>query len=322
MPHPELDEVTRLEADLSAWGPLAFDRAMFERFAADWASDDGGTVLIDCAAALTFESVGDCGMNGSGYTRVAAVGGRTLKKGEKVAVVPILGPVTPFSAPKWYAEYGIRVAALPNIVAAARAAANDPEVGRIVYVVHSPGGSAFGVGEAAASLREVSAVKPTTAAVMYLSASAAYWLSSTAHEIVASPSALVGSVGVRVSHMDVSKAMEKMGVTVTELSVPASKSDVSPYKPLSDSARDELMSTVEDLYKVFAGDVSNARAIDITKVGEQYGRVHSASRAKSIKLIDRVATFEQILGEAAPNADLTATRRARLAIMERTNRRA
>lgn len=327
--NPALDRTSQLELALSAWGPLAFDREGFERHAADWTIDRDavGIVTPDLALAfesvdaaahpVTIESVGDCGPNGSGYARVAAIGGRKLARGTKVAVIPIMGPVTPFQAPKWYAEFGIRVAALPNIVAAARAAANDPEVGRIVYAVHSPGGSAFGVGEAAAALREVSKVKPTVAAVAYLSASAAYWLSSAAREIVAAPSALIGSVGVRVTHMDVSKAMEEMGVVVTELSVPASKSDLSPYKPLSDTARAELMRTVEDIYSVFAADISSSRRIDMVKDGDQYGRVHPASFAKSIGMVDRVATFEALLVETAPSADMTATRRARLAILER-----
>ena len=328
---PTIDRTTQLEAALSAWGPLAFDRGAYERFAADWAIEPGATLSRATLDATAFvfafgadrgdpvqvEQVGDCGLNGSGYLRVAAVGSRALKRGSKVAVIPIMGPVTPFQAPKWYAEFGIRVAALPNIVTAARAAANDPEVGRIVYAVHSPGGSAFGVGEAAAALREVSKTKPTVAAVTYLSASAAYWLSSAQREIVAAPSALIGSVGVRVTHMDVSKALDDMGIRMTELSMPESKSDLSPYKPLSDTARAELMRTVEDIYGVFAADISSARRIDMGKDGEQYGRVHPASHAKSIGMVDRVATFEAILGESAPPADLTATRRARLAILER-----
>ena len=326
-----LDATTRLEVALSAWGPLAFDREAYERNAADWVIDAEHPAALPpfpfeafsaASHPVTVESVGDCSLNGSGYARVAAVGGRAMKRGSKVAVIPIMGPVTPFQAPRWLAEWGIRVAALPNIVNAARAAANDSEVGRIVFAIHSPGGSAFGVGEAAAAIREVSKIKPTVAAVSYLAASAAYWLAASTREIVAAPSALVGSVGVRVSHIDVSAALEMDGIKVTELSKPESKSDLSPYKPLSDTARAELMRVVDEMYGVFSADISKARRIDMAKNADQYGRVHPASFAKSIGMIDRVATFEALLGESAPVADLTATRRARLGIMERKSRRA
>lgn len=325
------DHVDAIESALSAWGPLALDREGLRHFYDSWAVErdkyrpDQYVALhpdftVSAQGGFTFTHQGDCGINGDGYTRVEAVAGRSLPAGKKVAIVPIVGTVTPFQAPKWYAEYGIRVAALPNIVTAARAAANDAEVGRIIYAVHSPGGSAFGVGEAAASLREVSKLKQTAAAITYLSASAAYWLTSTAREVVAEQSALVGSVGVRVTHIEVSKALDMDGVTVTELSMPVSKSDVSPYKPLTDTARAELMAIVESQYKTFAADISAARRIDMTNVGEQYGRVHPASKAKSIGMIDRVATFEALIGESAPETDLTSTRRARLAVMERKYR--
>lgn len=334
--------VERIEADLAQHGPMAFCRESFERYAMHYADPNlalgdvdrwgkpragrvvplfelfGGATFERESVGVTLEQVGNVGCNGDGYVRVAAVGGKKLAKGQKIAVIPIMGPVTPFQAPAWYAEWGIRVAALPNIVSAARSAANDPDVGRIILAVHSPGGSAFGVGEAAASLRDVAKRKPMTAAITYLSASAAYWLTSAAGEIVAAPSAMVGSVGVVLTHAEFSKALEMEGVTVTEITNPPSKRDVSLYKPLSDTARAELQRTVDDIYADFAADISTARRIDMVKNADQYGRVHTARDALSIKMIDRVATFEALLVEAVPSgADMTATRRARLAIMQR-----
>lgn len=333
--HPHLKNSAAFIAALSAWGPLAFDADAFDCFRSDWSVmapiDPKPHELGEWVATLALadalqlsgqtnfnvQAVGDTGINGTGYLRVAAIGGRTLPKGQKVAIIPIMGPITPFPVPKWYAEFGIKVAALPNILAAAHAAANDQEVGRIVYAIHSPGGSAFGVGEAAAALREVSKVKPTVAAVTYMCASAGYWLASAQREIVAAPSSMIGSVGVRITHVEVSKALEMEGVAISELSIPESKSDISPYKPLSDTARAEYMALIRDSYATFAADISTARRIDMGKMADQYGRVHPASVAKSIGLIDRVATFEALLGETATPPDLTATRRARIAIMQR-----
>ena len=51
------------------------------------------------------------------------------------------------------------------------------------------------------------------------------------------PSGEVGSVGVRMMHVDVSKAMEDAGLKVTELYSGDFKTrSCPPYKPLSDEA--------------------------------------------------------------------------------------
>lgn len=330
MPRLTIEQQNDLEAMLAAWGPLCLNsQALLSN--ADTFDVDEHSVGAVCRmlhgvdVELTNVHVTAEQINGpddqfsrvdARYIVVTAANGRALGRGQKTAIIPIVGPVTPFGVPKIYEIFGIRVAALPNIVAAARAAANDPEVGRIVLAVHSPGGSAFGVQEAAAALREVAKRKPLVAAVSYLAASAGYWLASAAREIIAEPSALIGSIGARISHVDQSKRLEMLGITVTDLSVPDSKSDVSDVKPLSETGRAELMRIVQTAYDAFAADISSARRIDMVNNREQYGRVHPSPHARTIGLVDRVATFETLIGEVVGDGDMTATRRARLAIME------
>lgn len=303
---PELS----LEAALGAWGPLAFDRDACLWFA-QIPDEDAG--LRACSLVgnthAQYLVTGDAGTLSA---RSGAPAGAS--KGNKTAIIPIVGTVTPFGVPKFYELFGIQAASLPNIIAAARAAANDAEVSRLVLVVHSPGGSVFGVGEAYAALREVAARKPMVAHVNYLAASAAYWLAAAADEIIAAPSALVGSVGVRAQHVDVSRSLDRDGVTVTEISTPASKVDLSPYKPLSDAARAEIQRIVDEGYSAFAADISAARGVDMGVIGEQYGRIAPTAEALRIGLIDRIATLEAVLSEGKQAGDLTVTRRARLSV--------
>lgn len=303
---------SELEDALSTWGPLAMDSDLLRRFA--YADNELPLWAVECNLAgleLTLET------RAAGYHVVTAVGGRQSGQANKTAIIPIIGPVTPFPVPKIFEIFGIRVASLPNIVAAARAAAVDPEVSRIVLVVHSPGGSAFGVAEATAALREVAKLKPMVASVNYLAASAGYWLASAASEIVATNHALVGSVGAAIRHMDYSRAADREGVTVTDISVPTSKRDITEFKPLSDTGRAELTGIVDEIYQVFKNDISLARGVDMDKLGDQYARVVPTSGALKLGMIDRVATFDQLLTEAPTGRNFTSTRRARLAILER-----
>lgn len=309
-------------AALSQWGPLAIDLDMLNLHALEW------RVEPDTTAPLVFPGMGELVHSGiefqcrtvaatdggaAFYHVVEAVGGRTVNKGSRTAIVPIVGPITPFPLPEWLARWGIRVAALPNIVASVRAAGNDPDVGRILLVIHSPGGSVYGVPEAAAALREVGKRKKMVASINYLGASAAYWLAATASEIVATPSALVGSIGAAIRHVSFARAAEMEGVDVTDISEPASKRDVTEFKPLSETGKAELTRIVHAAYQDFKTDISATRRLDFAVNGEQYGRVVPASDALGLKLIDRVVTFDAVLGEG-PTVDLpTLTRRARLA---------
>lgn len=315
---PTIPKQNELEDALASWGPLALDSELLRRFSVDFGSD---AVIppwaLECNTFGVAVELEGRQNSGASYSVVAAVGGSRAEQANKTAIIPVVGPITPFPVPKIYEIFGIRVAALPNIVASARAAANDPDVNRIILAIHSPGGSAFGVQEAAAALREVASRKPMVASVNYLAASAGYWLASAASEIVATNHALVGSVGARIRHMDFSRAMDREGVTVTDISQPSSKVDVSEYKPLSDSARAQLDGIVGEIYQAFKSDISSSRRIDMDVYGEQYGRVVPTSGALKLGMIDRVATFDQLLNEASQGRDFTSTRRARLAILER-----
>lgn len=308
---------------LASYGPLAMDLDLFASHAASWAADETGalhaepwTQELAGGEPTTLRAVDAAG---AAYLVVESVRGQSVAKGARTAIIPIVGPITPFALPEWMERYGIRVAALPKIVASARAAANDPDVGRILYAIHSPGGSVYGMPEAVAALREVSRRKKTVASINYLGASAGYWLAAAQSEIVATPSALIGSVGAAIRHVSFARMAEMEGVDVTDISLPESKRDVTEFKVLSETGRSELTRIVSAAYDTFKADISVNRRLDFVKNGEQYGRVVPASDALGLNLIDRVVTFDTVLGEG-PAVDLpTQTRRAQAALLKRKN---
>lgn len=325
------DPVAQFEAALSQWGPLALDADALRLHSHAW------TVDLSLSAAdreheaahpvpfygfeeldlqLTVRTSGD-----GSYNVVTARGGQATANGQRTAIIPIVGPITPFALPEWMERYGIKVASLPKIVASARAAANDPDVSRIVLAIHSPGGSVYGMPEAAAALREVAKRKKMVASINYLGASAAYWLAATTSEITATPSALIGSVGAAIRHVSFARMAEMDGVDVTDISIPASKRDVTEFKQLSETGKAELTNIVAVAYEQFKTDISATRRLDFTAHGEQYARVVPAADALGLNLVDRVATFDTVLGEG-PSIDLpgvTRRARARLAHLKRNS---
>lgn len=220
-----------------------------------------------------------------GHDWEAAKPSVTGTKDNKVAIIPVQGVLTS-DGPSWYGtNYN-------TITDAADKAASDPSVKRIVLSVDSPGGEVTGLPETAAVLGQVAKVKPVSAIVEGLSASAAYWLTSQAHDITLTPSGEVGSVGVRMMHIDVSKMLEDAGYKITELSAGQFKTEWSPYKPLSDEAKADMQTRLDSTHQDFLNAVGTGRGsrasaeIKASRFGE--GRMFSANDAMGHGLVDKI----------------------------------
>lgn len=188
-----------------------------------------------------------------------------------------------------------------GLVSMISAAMSDPSIGAVVMNVDSPGGVVFGVPEAATAIRSMRGTKPFIAIANPLAASAGYYLASQADEMVMAPSALVGSIGVKVTHVDESKAIEQAGLSVTEITYGRRKTEESSIGPLSDEARASIQSRVDYYGKLFETDVAKGRRTSVASVRANYGEgaMFTADGAKANGLVDRVATLEQVIAGLA-----------------------
>lgn len=232
-----------------------------------------------------------------------------------VAVIPVRGVLTA-DGPSYFGS------SYDGISSALEAAAGDPEVKHIVLAVDSPGGQITGLPETAATIAAVTKTKPVTALVDGTAASAAFWLASQANEVVLTPSGEVGSVGVRMMHVDMSALLEKAGYKVTELYSGDFKTEWSPFKPLSEEAKANMQSRLEATHADFINAVAagrGARASEdavASRFGE--GRMYSAPNAKAHGLVDAIQPprdfYKSIITARTPAPAGLSPRRARLAL--------
>lgn len=221
----------------------------------------------------------------------------------KVAVIPIQGVLTK-DGPGWYGSN------YDDIGRAVEAAAQNPEVTHIVLSVDSPGGEVTGLPETAAIVAEAAKHKPVTAMVEGMSASAAYWLTSQANHVVLTPSGEVGSIGVRMMHMDVSKMLDDMGVKVTELYSGDFKTEWSPYKPLSDEAKADMMPRLQSIHQEFINAVQTGRGARLTqdiqsrRIGE--GRMFSSVDARAHGMVDSIQSSRDFFRTLLPSQESAA----------------
>ena len=170
----------------------------------------------------------------------------------------------------------------------------DAGVTQIVLLIDSPGGTVTGCFELADKIYAARGTKPITAVANDSAYSAAYAIASAADRIVIPRSGGLGSVGVRCQHVDISRALDRIGYTVTTIVSGAKKADFDSTAPLSDGARSEMQVEVNRLADIFVETVARNRGIDADAVrGLQAGCLFGPS-AIAAGLGDAIGTIESV----------------------------
>lgn len=226
------------------------------------------------------------------------------------AVIQVYGTITP--RPSVFSSWSGGTSA-EGIGRAVEQAAADPQAEAIVLDIDSPGGSVFGMPEAAGKILAARKSKPIYAVANHVAASAAYWIATQAHTIAVTPAGQVGSVGVIWAHTDYSKFEEQLGRKTTYITAGKYKAEGNQDNPLDPDAAGEMQRVVNEYYAMFLAGVAKGRGVKAERVERDFGqgRMSLAAQAVELKMADRVATLEQIVAEV--NASRTAKTRRKVA---------
>lgn len=187
-----------------------------------------------------------------------------------------------------------------GIIEQVRQAAADPDARELVLDINSPGGEAYGMSDAARSIRSIAgaAGKKVTAVINSIGASAAYGLASAADEIVVTESGVAGSIGVVMVHYDVSDRASKMGVRATVITSGRNKATGHPFAPLDDESRAHLQAKVDRIMDGFTKLVADHRpGLTEDAVRGFEANTFIGNDAVAAGLADRVGTFEDVIGQ-------------------------
>jgi signal peptide peptidase SppA len=213
-----------------------------------------------------------------------------------IAVIPIYGVISQRLS-MMNELSGPGSASTEQITRAFRQAMADPNIGSIVFDIDSPGGTVTGTPELADEILKARGQKPIVAVANSMAASAAYWIASAADELVVSPSGEVGSIGVYMGHIDISKMEEMDGVKTTLISAGKYKIEGNPYEPLTEEAKAALQADVDAFYSMFVKAVAKQRGVSASDVRNGFGEGRTVMAAEAVKLgmADRVGTLDQTL---------------------------
>jgi protease-4 len=159
----------------------------------------------------------------------------------------------------------------------------------VIIRIDSPGGTTAGSEAIYEAIRKIAKDKPVAAVMDTVAASGGYITAIAADHIVARGNTITGSIGVIFQWAEFSKLLEMVGVKMEELKSGELKAEPSPYKPLTDKAREVSMIMVQDSFAWFTGLVAERRKLPIEQVRIlSDGRVYTGRQAVAVKLVDEL----------------------------------
>ncbi|MBV2161411.1 S49 family peptidase [Achromobacter denitrificans] len=228
------------------------------------------------------ETIRDAGYDMVGDTPVACI---------KVhgTLVQKLGSLRPYSGMTGYD--GIRQSIL--------SAHADPAVEAIVLDVDSPGGEVAGCFDLVDTIYGLRGDKPIWALLTESAYSAGYAIACAADRVVVPRTGGVGSIGVIVMHVDLSKALTASGVAVTFITYGSHKADFRPELPLSEEALNSVQAEINTMGELFVETVARNRNIAPESVRDTQAACFMGAAGVSRGLADAVmapdAAFLELL---------------------------
>jgi signal peptide peptidase SppA len=215
---------------------------------------------------------------------------------DNVAVIPIRGMINQ------YFGFGVSATSTLAIENAVRAATEDNKIDAIVLHIDSPGGSVFGLSQAADAIAEASSKKYVVAQVDGMAASAAYYLASQANRINAERGSMVGSIGTRAVLYDASRMVANLGVKVIPVDTGEYKSAGLMGTEVTERQIADTQRVVDAYFQDFLSAVSNGRrnmsSQELKDVAD--GRMFMANESQQLKLIDNIGTLAKTMASIRP----------------------
>jgi signal peptide peptidase SppA len=215
---------------------------------------------------------------------------------KQVGVMHVQGPMLN-GAPPVYEKLGM-LTSYKTIAAEARALV-EAGASAIVINYDTPGGSVAGCPECGDALNNLGV--PVVAYAGGMMTSGGYWLASGADAIMASRSANVGSIGVIMSWMDVSRMLAAVGIearTITNEGA-VQKSAMHGGGATTDAQDRFLQERIDEMGAQFRAQVEDGRKNATLDPVVWEAGYYSAETAWGLGLVDYIGTLDDAITTAA-----------------------
>lgn len=182
-------------------------------------------------------------------------------------------------------------------------ALGNKEVGAILLDIDSPGGEVAGCFDFAAKLSSLSrkggGKKPIVAFANEMACSAAYAIAASCDAVMTTRTGQVASIGVWTMLVDMTKGLDKNGISVTMIRAGERKARGGAYEVADKATVTKLQAWVDETWDFFAEHVAANRPISKQAVLSFEGDWFTGNDALGLGLVDAVDTPEAIFEAVA-----------------------
>lgn len=177
---------------------------------------------------------------------------------------------------------------------------NKNRVGGLILVLNSEGGDANASEILYNQIREIKEKKPVYALIEGMGASGAYWIASACTKLFAMETSLVGSIGVISFFPNVTKFLDKIGISVEVNKIGNYKDMTSPFKDMDQESRDKFKKIMEATFSKFREDVMKNRKIPESYQEDVFnGQIFASRDALENGLIDEISDISSVSEQIA-----------------------
>ncbi len=226
--------------------------------------------------------------------------------GKCIAVVDINNPLTVEGVPPSLFDSGLPSS--EDYASTIRELNSRDDVGAVVFVMNSPGGSVVATREVYDAVVDLD--KPSVSYFREVAASGAYYVASGTDYIVSDPNALTGSIGVIATFTSMEGLFGKLGIETTTIKSGQYKDIGSAFRNMTDDEKQIMQALVDEVYQEFRSVVLSNRkdVLDRDRFDAVAdGRILSGRQAKAVGLVDQLGNKRDAIKKAAELANISAS---------------
>ncbi|MFH1393962.1 MAG: signal peptide peptidase SppA [Candidatus Micrarchaeota archaeon] len=225
--------------------------------------------------------------------------------GKCVAVVDVNYPLTTSGVPATLFSEGYPGSG--QLAHTIRELNDRDDVGAIVFVINSGGGSVVASGEIYDSIEELD--KPSVSYFREVAASGAYHIASATDYIISDPNAITGSLGVVTTVVSMQGLFDKIGINGTNVVSGEHKDMGSSFRNMSQQEQMILQALVDEVFDDFKSDILRNRQdrMNMPLFEEALdGRIMTGRKAETVGLVDETGNIMDAILKAAHMAGMEA----------------
>ncbi len=178
--------------------------------------------------------------------------------------------------------------------------AEKEDIKAIVFRINSPGGTVSASEEIHGAVARLAKKKKVVASLGTVAASGGYYVACGAEKIIANYGTITGSIGVRMSHVNVKGLLDWIRVEPRVLTSGRMKDLASPFRAMTKEEEEVLQEVLQEMHGQFKRVVGEARGLDSMQVEAiADGRIFTGEKALSLGLVDQLGSLQDAIEVAA-----------------------